>query len=531
MATANIKAVITAEDKASGTLKGFSNNVESMGSKIASAMKVAAAAIIAATSATLVLGIKTAASLETAEQGFKTLLGSAESAGKIMERIKREAKRTPFEITGLTQATQLLSSVTKDGDRALDFVLDIGEGLAAMGRGQAELDRISVNLQQIAATGRAFGIDIRQFAFAGIPIYEMLQEEIGLTGEALQTFIEGGGVTFDMLEKMFAKATDAGGRWAGAFENQSGTFNQLVSNMKDSFSIFASDLVNKSGAFDVVKDAIRGLTGVMSGNNETVNQWRENIAKVVTVIGSYLQPHLQALWNNIRDDLMPTFQRFWKEILEPMIPVLGVLLVAAIRGVINALNILVDIQEFFMDQIIRVKDTAVTQWNIMADGVNIIKNAISSVRDWFNNLPDWIRTALTAVTAIITAPFTAAFKVIIDGINEVKRRVSDIGGGAANLGQRILDPLGIFRAAGGPVSGGSPYIVGEQGPELFVPGQGGSIVPNHQMGGGGTVNITIQAGAFMGSDIEARKFAKSILIHMKDLAGSKNMTVSQLMGA
>lgn len=45
-----------------------------------------------------------------------------------------------------------------------------------------------------------------------------------------------------------------------------------------------------------------------------------------------------------------------------------------------------------------------------------------------------------------------------------------------------------FRAAGGPVSAGSPYIVGERGPELFVPSNSGGIVPNHSMGGV-TVNI------------------------------------------
>ena len=45
-----------------------------------------------------------------------------------------------------------------------------------------------------------------------------------------------------------------------------------------------------------------------------------------------------------------------------------------------------------------------------------------------------------------------------------------------------------FRAMGGPVRSGSPYIVGEQGPELFVPSQSGGIVPNHAMGGV-TVNI------------------------------------------
>ena len=57
------------------------------------------------------------------------------------------------------------------------------------------------------------------------------------------------------------------------------------------------------------------------------------------------------------------------------------------------------------------------------------------------------------------------------------------------------------RAMGGPVSGGSPYVVGEQGPELFVPHASGTIVPNNKMGssgGGGsgsvTVNYNIAAG-------------------------------------
>ena len=53
----------------------------------------------------------------------------------------------------------------------------------------------------------------------------------------------------------------------------------------------------------------------------------------------------------------------------------------------------------------------------------------------------------------------------------------------------------LFRADGGPVGAGSPYIVGERGPELFVPRSSGSIVSNDNlagatMGGGGGVNIT-----------------------------------------
>ena len=58
---------------------------------------------------------------------------------------------------------------------------------------------------------------------------------------------------------------------------------------------------------------------------------------------------------------------------------------------------------------------------------------------------------------------------------------AEIGGGG------MLSPFGGFtpKAKGGPVSGGSPYMVGEKGPELFVPNTSGNIVPNNKLGGGG----------------------------------------------
>jgi len=54
------------------------------------------------------------------------------------------------------------------------------------------------------------------------------------------------------------------------------------------------------------------------------------------------------------------------------------------------------------------------------------------------------------------------------------------------------NPTRIFgRASGGPVSAGTPYMVGEKGPELVVPGRSGTVIPNNAIGGGGTtVNVT-----------------------------------------
>jgi len=63
----------------------------------------------------------------------------------------------------------------------------------------------------------------------------------------------------------------------------------------------------------------------------------------------------------------------------------------------------------------------------------------------------------------------------------------------------ITEPIfGLFKAQGGPVSAGQPYIVGEKGPELFMPGASGTIIPNNNLqgsggAGGGSVTYNINA--------------------------------------
>jgi hypothetical protein len=57
-------------------------------------------------------------------------------------------------------------------------------------------------------------------------------------------------------------------------------------------------------------------------------------------------------------------------------------------------------------------------------------------------------------------------------------------------------------ANGGPVGMRQPYLVGERGPELFVPNQSGNIIPNHDLGGmGGSTNIVVNVDA-SGSSVE-----------------------------
>jgi len=98
---------------------------------------------------------------------------------------------------------------------------------------------------------------------------------------------------------------------------------------------------------------------------------------------------------------------------------------------------------------------------------------------------------------------------LIDILGDVAKKLIDIGGNLL-FGALTGGASGIsFRAGGGPVSGGRPYVVGERGPELMVPGRSGTVVPSDMLqravssGGGGAtfapvINIDAR-GAQMGA--------------------------------
>ena len=87
------------------------------------------------------------------------------------------------------------------------------------------------------------------------------------------------------------------------------------------------------------------------------------------------------------------------------------------------------------------------------------------------------------------------------------------GGRGVPLGAGDI-PTTPGRASGGPVRSGMPYIVGEQGPELFVPPANGNIVPNNMLGAGGkavSININYSPVISTASESELQWKLKPII--------------------
>jgi phage-related minor tail protein len=80
-------------------------------------------------------------------------------------------------------------------------------------------------------------------------------------------------------------------------------------------------------------------------------------------------------------------------------------------------------------------------------------------------------------------------RALIGGFSTAMTYGTNIGSQQTNM--LAAQEFGMPRRAnGGAVSGGTPYMVGEKGPEMFMPSGSGTIIPNHSMGMGSTTNVT-----------------------------------------
>jgi tape measure domain-containing protein len=180
-------------------------------------------------------GIRYNAQLEDYTTGFTNMLGSAEAAKAAMDAIQEDAARTPFDVASLTQANQLLISAGENAGYSRKAIMALGDAVSATGGGNAELSRMSENLQQIANVGKASAIDIKQFAYAGINIYQVLADYTGKSVQEVQKMT----ISYNLLSQALIAASEEGGRYYNAMDTKSQNMNGRASTLKDNVSQLA----------------------------------------------------------------------------------------------------------------------------------------------------------------------------------------------------------------------------------------------------------------------------------------------------
>lgn len=268
----NWTAVSKSLDNISSKMKTVGDAVSNVGNKFLG--------LTATIGAGVAYGVKYNSQMQKYETALETLIGSAEEANRIMKQIKEDAKTTPFDVAGLTQANQLLISTGLNGDESRKTILALGDAIAATGGGDEELSRMAVNLQQIKNTGKAAAVDIKQFAYAGIDIYGLLADYLGITKEEAASMT----VTWEDLNGALIHASEEGGKYFGAMAEQSETFNGAFSNAMDSFSQSLGSLTES--LMPVLTRIIQKVTEWMNKFNELDQETKDFILKIALLVAA-----------------------------------------------------------------------------------------------------------------------------------------------------------------------------------------------------------------------------------------------------
>lgn len=235
-------------------------------------------------------GVEYNAQIEKYQTALTTLTGSADEANKIIDQIKKDAASTPFDVQGLVQANQLLISAGISSESAREDILALGNAISATGGGNEELSRMAVNLQQIKNVGKASSLDIKQFAYAGIDVYGLLADSMGITREEAAEL----DVTYEDLTEALKYAANEGGKYAGAMEAQSKTFNGQVSNLKDNLNSFIGEAMNP--LFNLLKDDLLPIVNqLIQGGGNTKKLITDLSKKIIEFISNSLMALLDML--------------------------------------------------------------------------------------------------------------------------------------------------------------------------------------------------------------------------------------------
>lgn len=209
----------------------------SLGGKIAVGITGMATAIGTAVAVT---GTKFNALQQNATIAFSTLLRDGEKAKGFLQELQRFAAETPFSFGGLIKNSQYLLATGTSLKEIIPTLRILGDTMSGLGKGEAELQMVATALSQIRGSARLSAADMMQLTNQGIPAWQMLADAIGKTVAETRKMSEdgafGGEQAFQIIMGGLQK------RFGGGMAAATGSFDQILSNMKDTFEIRSAEV-------------------------------------------------------------------------------------------------------------------------------------------------------------------------------------------------------------------------------------------------------------------------------------------------
>jgi phage-related protein len=260
------------------------------------------------------------------------------------------------------------------------------------------------------------------------------------------------------------------------FENQASVKAETFQGKMDRLKIAFDEGKETVGAF--ILDAITPMVTLF------VDKVIPTLTKMATALAADLKDPFDAIKGVLTDFVIPAFKALYTYLFDFVVPFFANTFGPALKGISTAFN--------------TVKTAINDNETDLQPLFTLFKSVATFVRDTLGPaIGTVLKTAFTVVGTAIAGVITGVSNLVgffDDVIDKVKAFIKLVKENplVQGLGSIIDKIFGGGKAAGGPVSAGTTYLVGERGPELFTPSGSGMIIPNNQLGGGGgSINITV----------------------------------------
>lgn len=369
--------VIVDDDQASSQLKELEGDVagiESAGDKGSLTLGKLAGALglVAAGAAAFSMirdGIQTAfARIDAMEQFERTMTamtGSTEEAAAALERTRESVTNTGFDLDVAAKSVQGFVTSGVDINKATDYMAAFGDAVAFYGDGSnQQLQQVSRAMAQMAASGTTNLEEINSLVDAGIPVFQLYGEAVGMSAGEARAALEGGKT--DATE-FFEVITDA-------LMNGTESFASIEGAAKEAGSGWSS-------AFGQMEAAVgRGVTAIIQNIDELLtSNGLPTMRDMIKEVGSAFETALTWIANSLLPPVVSGISEVIGFIKEWSVAFEGLAIVAG--GVIGILA------------------TAAT-WATIVKSIGLVTKAVSGLNLALLASP-WTWVALAAVAAVV----------------------------------------------------------------------------------------------------------------------------------
>ena len=390
------------------------------------------------------MGIEYNAQMQSYQTAFTTMLGSAEKAQKLTDDLKEMAAQTPLAMTDLADASQILLAFGSSAEELPDQLKRLGD--VAQGDAQA-LGTMATAFGRVQSNGYASLEEINMMIDQGFNPLNIIAEQTGETMAEVRDRVSAGEVSFEELSNALQIATDEGGQFFNAMQNQSQTFEGQMSTLQDNLSALAGTLTED-------------LFGSLAENTlPQVNTWVDELMTAaeeggvegaIEASGSILTEMITSLLNGapqVIDTAVNLVQSFLSGVRD-----------SGPEIVDGAINVIMTLISGFVETIPDLMETAGTLIAALLSGIadhlpEIMGMAIRLIAALVEGLLKSVPQILVAAQKLINSIVTSFWDIDWEGVgkdvvNGIIDGLASMGGvlwdAAKNLARKALDSMLSF---------------------------------------------------------------------------------------